>query len=110
MIEKIVLDYLSDVMSVEVYTEKRGQQGKYIIIEKVGGGKTDHIKRASLAIQSYADSMYEAAELNDKVKDAMDGIIALPSISSCKLDTDYNFTDTTSKKYRYQAVFDLVHY
>ena len=110
MIEKTVLDYLSENLTVQIYAEKRGQSGKYVIIEKVGGGETDHIKRASLAIQSYADSMFDAAELNEKVKEAMEGIIALPEVSSCKLDTDYNYTDTSTKKYRYQAVFDLVHY
>ena len=110
MIEKIVLDYLNDMMSVSVYTERREQKGKFVIIEKVGGGQTDHIKRASIAIQSYADSMYDAAELNEQVKDAMEGIVALSKVSSCKLDTDYNYTDTSTKKYRYQAVFDLVHY
>lgn len=110
MIEKIVLDYLSENLTVQIYAEKRGQNGKYVIIEKVGGGETDHIKRASIAVQSYADSMYDAAELNEEVKRVMKGIIALPEVSSCKLDTDYNYTDTSSKKYRYQAVFDLVHY
>lgn len=110
MIEKTVLDYLSEKMTVQIYAEKRGQNGKYVIIEKVGGGETDHIKRASIAVQSYADSMFDAAELNEKVKEVMKGIIALPEVSSCKLDTDYNYTDTSTKKYRYQAVFDLVHY
>jgi len=110
MIEKIVLDYLTANASVPCYTERNGQKGKYIVIEKVGGGETNHIKRASIAVQSLADSMYEAAELNEAVKGLMKGITALNEVSSCRLDTDYNFTDTASKKYRYQAVFDLVHY
>jgi hypothetical protein len=76
----------------------------------VGGGETNHIKRASIAVQSLADSMYEAAELNEAVKELMKGITALKEVSSCRLDSDYNFTDTATKKYRYQAVFDLVHY
>lgn len=110
MIEKTILDYLSANMTESVYTERNGQKGKFIVIEKVGGGQTNHIKRASIAVQSYADSMYEAAELNERVKAVMDEAVALPNISSCKLDTDYNFTDTTTKKYRYQAVYDIIHY
>lgn len=110
MIEKIVLDYLNGKMDEPCYTERNGQKGKFYIIEKVGGGKSNHINRSSFAVQSYADSMYEAALMNEAVKDAMEGIIALPEISSCKLDSDYNFTDTATKKYRYQAVFDMVHY
>lgn len=110
MIEKIVLDYLSANTNISCYTERNGQKGKYIVIEKVGGGETNHIKRASIAVQSLADSMYEAAELNEEIKAIMKGIIELPEVSSCRLDSDYNFTDTAAKKYRYQAVFDLVHY
>lgn len=110
MIEKIVLDYLSANLNKLCYTERNGQAGEYVVIEKVGGGETNHIKRASIAVQSYADSMFKAAELNEEVKAIMEGIIELPEVSSCRLDSDYNFTDTASKKYRYQAVFDLVHY
>lgn len=110
MIEKTILDYLSANLTESCYAERNGQKGKFVIIEKVGGGQTNRIKRASIAVQSYADTMYEAAELNEKVKAVMDEAVALPNISSCKLDTDYNFTDTTTKKYRYQAVYDIIHY
>ena len=110
MIEKIILDYLNSKVVEPVYTERNGQKGKFYIIEKVGGGETNHIKRASVAVQSCADSMYEAALLNEAAKEVMKAIIELPEVSSCKLDSDYNFTDTTTKKYRYQAVFDLIHY
>ena len=40
----------------------------------------------------------------------MDGIIELDCITSCELNTDYDFTNTNKKKYRYQAVYDLVFY
>ena len=33
-----------------------------------------------------------------------------PEVASCRLNSDYNFTDTTKKQYRYQAVFDIVYY
>ena len=36
--------------------------------------------------------------------------IALEQIVSVSLNSDYNYTDTTTKEYRYQAVFDIVHY
>ena len=52
--------------------------------------------------------MYNAAKLNEEVKDAMEKIIEYTEISKCSLNSDYNFTDTKTKSYRYQAVFDLV--
>ena len=46
---------------------------------------------------------------NEEVKKAMDNIINYTDISKSKLDTDYNYTDTTKKKYRYQAVYEVVY-
>ena len=54
--------------------------------------------------------MYEAAALNEKVKAAMKRIIERDEISRSTLNSDYNFTDVTTKKYRYQAVYDLKYY
>ena len=49
-------------------------------------------------------------QLNEETKIAVDSLIELDEIASVKLNTDYNFTDTTTKKYRYQAVYDIKHY
>ena len=54
--------------------------------------------------------MYEAAMLNEKVKKVIGDITDLNDISSVKLNSDYNYTDTARKKYRYQAVFDFVYF
>ena len=54
--------------------------------------------------------MEAAAELNEQVKAAMEDLADLDEVSACRLNSDYNFTDTTTKHYRYQAVFDLVFY
>ena len=54
--------------------------------------------------------MYGAAALNEEVKKAVDSLIELNEIASVTLNTDYNFTDTTTKQYRYQAVYDIKHY
>jgi hypothetical protein len=54
--------------------------------------------------------MLKAAELNETVKDLMDDIVALDEIVRSEINTDYNYTDTTKKQYRYQAVYDITHY
>lgn len=54
--------------------------------------------------------MYEAAVLNEELKEVIESMIELDEISKIKLNSDYNFTDTTTKEYRYQAVFDINHY
>ena len=111
MIEKIILDYLTQVLSVPVYMERpESPPEKYVLIEKTGSGKRNQIYDATLAIQSYASSLYEAAVLNETVKDAMESAITLGEICRVDLNSDYNFTDTAMKAYRYQAVFNITHY
>ena len=111
MIEQTVRNYLEEQLNIPVRMEEEANLPKeYVVIEKTGSGQTNHIKRATLAIQSYSDSLYQAASLNEQVKEAMEKIIEVDDISRCELNNDYNYTDTARKKYRYQAVFDIVHF
>lgn len=111
MIEETILDYLSEKIQVMVRMEEElDMPDEYVLVEKTGGGKTNHIRRATIAVQSYADSLHRAMQINEEVKEAMEDIVALDEISRCTLNSDYDYTDTTRKKYRYQAVFDIVHY
>lgn len=111
MIEKIVKNYLQSSLDVPARLEEEKNPGKeYILVEKTGSGEENHIKRATLAVQSYSMSLYGAAALNERVKEAMEKIMELDDISRCELNSDYNYSDTGRKKYRYQAVFDIVYY
>lgn len=110
MIEKIVLDYLNSVLSVPAYTEKPDKPPeRYILIEKIGDSCEDFINTATLTLQSHAESLLLAAEMNKKVIKVMDNIIALDDIARVKRNTDYNFTNTNKKEYRYQAVYDITY-
>lgn len=115
MIEEIVRDFLESKMTVPVLMEvPKSPASQLVIIDKTGGGQENHINNSVLTIQSYAPSLLEAAELNKEVKkwmlDGLEGLITLDVIVSVNLNGDYNYTDTTSKKYRYQALFEIVHY
>ena len=109
MIEKIILDYLNDKAPVPAYMEKPEKEpDKYIMIEKIGSERANHVDSATIALQTYAKSMFEVASLNEEVISIMYDITDLDEVFSIRLVRDYNFTDTTKKKYRYQAIFDLV--
>lgn len=111
MIELIILNYLTEQLDVPVYAEDpEDQPGTYVLIEKTGSGKDNHICQATFAIQSYAGSMLDAMVLNQRVKEIMDNAAILPEIARSQLNSDYNFTDTETKRYRYQAVYNLIHY
>lgn len=108
MIESILLGWLRSLLDVPVRTEKQKGLDTYVLIEKTGSSEANGIESATVAIQSYADSLYHAAELNKKVKEAMRASVSLPNVSRAALNSDYNYTDTTTKEHRYQAVFDVV--
>lgn len=111
MIETIVLEYLNQALDVPAYMERPERPTKqYVLLERTSGSQRNKICSATLAVKSIAPTLYQAALLNEAVKAAMEQTITMPAISSAKLDTDYNFTDTTTREYRYQAVYDLTYY
>lgn len=112
MIEKILYDYLSEEMGVPVYMQKPEKltEASFIIIEKTGSATANHIEQATIAIQSYGATLFEAASLNSELKAVMREAKALNDIAKIQLNSDYNFTDTATKQYRYQAVFVITWY
>ena len=80
-----------------------------VFVERTSGSG-QFVKESTVAIQSYEESMFKAAELNELVKEAMFDMIELDYITKVTLNSNYNYTDTATKEYRYQAVFDIVHY
>ena len=110
MIEKRVIDYLTG-LNVPVYAElPEPNEGQFLIVEKTGATRENLIESATLIVQSYADTKYEAALLNQRVKDAMFDMVFEHNISDVRLNSDYDFTDTSTKRYRYQAVFVVTYY
>lgn len=111
MIEIIILNHLKDKLTIPVRLEKpEPVPTEYVLFEKTGSSRNNHLVASTFAFQSYSDSMYGSSLLNQEVKKAVDSLIENDDIASVKLNTDYNFTDTTTKKYRYQAVYDIKHY
>ncbi len=111
MIEKVVLEYLTERLSVPVWMEEPEKPPcSYVLIEKTGGGKSGPLKTATLAIQSYGKTLERAAELNETMKSEMENIADQDPISRAELNSDYNYTDPDTKRYRYQAVYDFIYY
>lgn len=108
MIEKVILDYLKSALPVPVYMEvPEKPPASFVLAEKTSSGRENYINSAMIVLQSYAASLYEAATLNESVKTAMDRLAATKDISAAKLNRDCNNTDTATKQYRYQAVYDI---
>lgn len=110
LIETTLRDYLINAQNMPVYLSVPADHpDTYVVLERTGGGRSNRLPSATFAIQSCAPSMQEAAELNEVIKVLMEGFEQLPEIGSARLDSDYNFTDTSKKGFRYQAVYDIVY-
>jgi hypothetical protein len=110
MIVKTLLDYLSSVLDVPVVMEAPDQVTDYVLIDQTGSSRMNHITTTTLALQSYGATLYEAMLLNKEVEEAMDGFDGLGEVTRVELNTDYNFTNTATKQYRWQAVYSITHY
>lgn len=110
MIEKKILDYLTEALGgVPVYMEvPKTPPAVYVVIDKTGSAEADRLRTATIAIQSIGSSLYDAACLSELVISSMKQA-AIENVFGIKLDSDYNFTDTETKEYRYQAVFDITY-
>jgi len=111
MIETVLLEHLRDAVDVPVVMEVPEQMPeRFVVLEKTGSSVRNHIFSATVAVQSWAPRMAEAAALNDAVKQALLYGDLPNEITRVSLNSDYNFTDPDEKKYRYQAVYDITHY
>lgn len=111
MLEEKIIGYLNDVAPAYAeFPDEPPADGRFFVIERVGGGAGNTLSSGSLAIQSYGASLLAAAALNHELKAAMESFRADDGICSLRLNSDYNYTDTRTKRYRYQAVYDIVHY
>lgn len=110
-IEEFIIDYLDPLITgIHVGgSVPHPMPNEFVTVEKTGSRTEDLIDSATVAIQSWSTGRADAAALNERVKAAMAGLTALPQISRCALNSDYNYTDTTTKRSRYQAVYDVVY-
>lgn len=108
MIEQIIIESLNGLDNAPAYAEvPASKPSRYFIVEKTGSATVNHIYTATIAVQSYSSvSMEDAMNMNELVKEEMADIDS-PYLGAVKLNADYNFTNTSTKEYRYQAVFNI---
>ena len=105
-----LLTFLNANLDVNVYAESPKELTNYVLLEQTGSSRNNHITTTTIAIQSYGASLLDAMILNGEVETAMKDFAQLNRVARVELETDYNFTDTETKQYRWQAVYDITHY
>lgn len=119
MIEVTIYEYLKEYFAedgIPVYLvlpeslPNPTDAGSFILIEKVGSSLENWLFDSTLAIQSYGATLYDAGNLSQRVVRAMLDAVSIDEITRVSLNSEYEFTDTETKRPRYQAVFDVTHY
>ena len=111
MIEEVVIKYLEDKLGIKAYAEKPNRKtSEYIVVEKIDGGRINQINASTLSVFSYADTLFKAAALNERVKETLLGIIELEEISSSKIGGEGRNIDSNNREYRYETIINLYHY
>ena len=110
-IEEIVVGYLTEQGYTAYGEEPESPPKTYAVIGRVGGGMENHISRALITVRSYAPTLLQAAKLNKQIKfEMVYGLPELPQIAGIRLNSDYNNTDPETRRYRYQAVYEITYY
>ena len=112
MIAKDLLYFLNNdtTLDTPAYMEVPTALTDFILLDQTGTSQENHITTTTIAVQSYGATLWDAMTLNDSVKDAMKRFARLDNVTRVELETDYNFTNTETKQYRWQAVFNITHY
>lgn len=111
MIEITIRDFVADALQIPVHMEFPAKPtARFVVLKRSGEGRENLVEGALLIADSYAESLLEAAKLNEQVKSVLDDLDTLDEISSAQLSTDYPVIDTGNKRYRYQAVYEINHY
>lgn len=110
-IESILIGYLNSKGYTAYGEEPEKPPREYLVVGKIGSKHTNHIDGAVITIRSYSGSMEQAAELNKHIKRIM--LYELPELSDIVgvyLNSDYPQADPDTRRYRYQAVYDITYY
>ena len=115
-IEEVVIGYLNSNRNAIEYPAygdtpyKHQLPAHHYMVQKTGSTTRDRITTAQIVVQSVTvQSKAQAARMNEQMVGVMEGIVGTSGISACHINSDYDYTDTTSKRWRYQAVFDITY-
>lgn len=110
-IESFIISALSEALEVPVSGNRpTPMPERFVTVEQTGSRERDHVRQATIVVESWAENREASAELNELAKAAMLALPALPEISSAACETDSNYPDLTTRKPRYRALFNVVYF
>ena len=79
-------------------------------IKKTDAETANLIPTDTLSLYAYAPSEYEAAQLNERIKQAMQTMTDQDAICNVAFYTDFSVVDTVYKFPRYQSIYNVTYY
>lgn len=113
MIESTILSFLSEAeLDAPIYMEVPARMPEeFYVLENTGQQMTNHVRTTTLAVQSYAQSMERAADLAYGIDEViLTRLPELDAVAGVRVNSVHNFTDQSTKQYRYQGVYVVTHY
>lgn len=112
MIEAALRQYLADNLNrVSVVMEyPKNPPKKFVMLQLTDAGRVNYIDAATFFVTVYADTLYNAAELKEQVKDVLFGAITLPWISNSTLGQETAGIDSANHVYKYDLTFNFYYY
>ena len=110
LIEVTIKNYLDGVLDVPVSLEiPKETSSAFVVFQITDRDKVDLINKVTVRLYSYGQSNYQAALLDEKVREAMENITDLNEVFSSKIGGGGANIDNTLKKYRYTCYYNLTY-
>lgn len=108
LIEQTILEYLQEALETEdVYLEiPKERPEQFVVFRVIDRGLVNQINEVTVEFYSYAETKYQAAVLDDLVRNAMLNINSVESVS-CRFGGGNDDPDMNYKIPRYRCYFNL---
>ena len=112
MIEVTLREYLEDNLNkVPVLMEfPKNPPDKFIVLQLADGGQINHIDAATFFVTIYANTLYKAAEIKEKVKTILLNAIEISGVSRSMLGQENAGNDSANHLYTYNLTFNFYYY
>lgn len=107
--EAVAIKHLSD-MGWEAFADVPSERpDEFVVVERTGGRRRDVvIDEPMLAVQCWSTTRSRASKMALEVARDMEGLIEVPGVNMCRVDSIYNYPDLDSGTPRYQLTCELV--
>ena len=105
MIETVLRDYAAAALQVPVFLEiPAAPPTRFVVLKRSGAGRERFLANGNLIADSCAESLFEGASLNEKVKTVSESLDTLEEVGLVTVSAEYAVVDTAHKRSPYQAL------